>query len=209
MVTIEPTDAQRAFERPPNTNGGTVHPVARLCESCGGPAQVTALQGYANGKPVRRQFCLRCADRALDLHEGRTAPPPRRRLSPAALLLLGGLVLVLVGLLAGDFGDPARRGFGAYQLAAVLAGTLLVTVGAMLRADVVAVAGTILFGLGVLADLFVAVGATGVGWRQAAAMVVGLTSMGAGLALRHLRPGQARRDTPAPRNETESSPCNP
>jgi len=137
----------------------------RGCELCGQEARVCILEEYADGEPVLRRVCPRCA---------RLASAPVRQSgvsqSRVRLSVMVGLVGLLLGVL-GVFGDAVlpgyHAGFGWYQRAGVLVGALLVFVGMLVRAEVVALGGMFLF-LGALGADWFGTRAPGIGWKQQA-----------------------------------------
>jgi hypothetical protein len=161
-------------------------PAAR-CEHCGKLARVYILEGYADGKPLRRCLCLNCADtedeRWLD---GDTGLIGGRR-SSASLLTAVGLLLLAFGAFVDELGIHTSIGFGLKQQTSLLIGALVVILGGLLRIDVLTVAGVILFGLAALADVFREIGSPGVGWQQGMAIVAGVAFLLAGLLLRRRR----------------------
>ncbi len=157
------------------------------CERCGAPAQVTILEGYRSGKPVRHYLCLSCADAAFDLYPGRCSNTLRPRLSWSGSLLFAGMVLTALGASADELGIHGQPGFGWSQQAGLAVGALLLLVGCLARIDVVAIAGAGLFGLSALADFLGPLGSPGIGLKQGGAIAVGLVLLMAGFASRRRR----------------------
>ncbi len=162
-----------------------------VCEACGEPARVRILRGYREGKPVRHAFCLTCAERLGEQLEPTAysgALTGRRvRLSSGAVLVFGGFLVVLVGLCADYFGVGGHPGIGWVQQTGLATGLLLVGIGALLRVDLLSVAGTLCVGLAALADILGSGSSPGIGWRQQLAIAAGLALVGLGLVLRHRR----------------------
>lgn len=163
----------------------------RVCEGCGAPARVRILRGYRDGRPVRHAFCLSCAEQlgeqlAPTAYSG-GRPTGRVRLSSGAVLIFGGLLVVLVGLCADYFGVGGHPGMGWLQQAGLATGLLLVGIGALLRVDVLNVAGALCVGLAALADVLGSGPSPGIGWRQQLAIGAGLALVMLGLVLRHRR----------------------
>ncbi len=165
------------------------------CERCGAPVRVHILEGYVEGKPVRRHLCSDCADTAYALYLKHGAGHVRPRLSLGSLLITGGLLLVVLGISVDQFGIQGSAGFGWKQQAGLLAGLFVVIVGSLLRIDVVAIAGAILVAIAALADVSGLIGAPGVGWRQQAVILAGLVFIWGGIFLR-------KRQVAAPRERT-------
>jgi len=157
---------------------------APVCERCGAPSRVSMLVGYAAGRPVRRRWCLSCADLFVSHSTRGAGGNSRRRLSVGVTTLFGGAVVTLLGATFDQLGVHGSGGFGWMQQMAVSVAGLFVVLGALLRVDVVAVAGTILMGCAALADVFGQAGTPGVGWRQGAMVVGGLGLTLWGLHLR-------------------------
>jgi hypothetical protein len=158
-----------------------------LCEQCGAPQRVAILVGYADGGPVRRSLCLECADAADAGRVSGSVGPTRRRPTMGSLLIATGLLVTLFGIVVDLFGVQTNAGFGLKQQAGLLVGALVVTLGAVLRIDILAVSGAILLGLAGLADLCEEVGTPGLGWQQGGAILTGLGFFLAGLLLWHRR----------------------
>jgi len=167
-----------------NTDANAVGRAPCERRGCGKPARVLVLVGYDGPKPLRRHLCLRCAETAFEDYLVEPNGAPRSRLSVASLLIAGGILVAAVGATADEWGVQGSSGFGWKQQSALAVGGLLVVLGGLLRADVVAVVGTVLFGLGALADLFGTFGSPGMGWRQMLLIFAGLVSMCWGLLLR-------------------------
>jgi hypothetical protein len=125
---------------------------------------VHILEGYAQGQPIQRRFCLECApgfSPALSrLHVNRA------RLRITFLVGVIGVVLGTVGVFGDAFVPEGHAGFGWYQRAGVLLGAVLVFVGILLRADLIALGGLLLFGGALCADWVGLTRAPGVGWKQ-------------------------------------------
>lgn len=105
------------------------------------------------------------------------------------MLAAGGILLTLVGVSIDGLGLHGNQGVGWLQGPALVVGGLMIVVGALLRADVVGLAGTVLFGLAALADVRGSVGEPGIGWRQALVIAVGLTALSIGLIWRRRSAG--------------------
>jgi hypothetical protein len=167
--------------------------VRSTCARCAADARVSVLTGYPGGRPQRVWFCLRCADGAYDEFVGVANPSRRRRLGVGSLLLAAGVLLMVVSLLADTLGINGSPGFGWFQQSAVILGGVLLLLGAVSRADIVAVIGTLLLLAGLLADVAGRMGSPGFGWRQALALVVGFALFVSGWLIRaHAHRGEAR-----------------
>ena len=156
-----------ARERPAVAGPGTQ---GARCERCGQAARVHILEGYAQGQPIQRRFCLQCApgfSPALpSLHVNRA------RLRITFLVGVIGVVLGTVGVFGDAFVPEGHAGFGWYQRAGVLLGALFVFVGILLRADLIALGGLLLFGGSLCADWVGLTRAPGIGWKQQALLGV-------------------------------------
>lgn len=149
------------------------------CEGCGRPARVHILEGYREGKPVTRASCLHCADTLLTKPGARPMSSAPRN-GWAILLMAAGAVLAVSGVLADQVGVRGASGFGGYQVVGVIAGALSVLIGAVLRSDAVGAAGLVVLVLAASADLLHFGGQAGFGWKQRAAVVLGLLLVFAG-----------------------------
>ena len=178
------------------------------CQRCEQPSRVTILLGYVGGIPVRRHLCISCAEYASDEIglDRASVLETTPTLSSASVALLAGVLLALIGLLADEFDHRGSHGFGQYQVIAVVAGALFVMIGALLRANALAVVGVILFGLGALADAFGRVGTPGIGWRQQMTIAVGLLLLCLGLYLRKRTPVSELGVNPPPKSSNPSHP---
>jgi hypothetical protein len=156
----------------------------RCCEDCGQPGRVQILEGYRAGAPVMRVLCMPCADHACVTPPETDSPAARGRLSPGATVILGGVCLGLFALLRQHVGLGQAAGFGVEARLAACLGALLVLLGALLRADVVAVVGTLVFGVAAGAGLFGPVDAVHVGLVSRSGIAVSLGLIAVGLALR-------------------------
>lgn len=175
------------------------------CEACGGPPRVYILAGYRGGRPVERRLCLACADTALGDPIQAQEAGTRTRLRPGSLVMVGGALLTLLGTSVDQWGVHGSAGVGWLQALALVGGGLMILSGALLRADVIGVAGTVLFGLAIVADVRGAVGTPGFGWRQAAIVGIGVAALGIGLMWRRAARGA---DQPAEPASAGSKPCN-
>lgn len=142
------------------------------CEDCGRQARVVVLEGYTDGRPRRRAMCLaHAAERAPQAL--RRQPGPRRP-SITTLIGIAGGVGAMIGLLGDSLTTAVPMTFGWSQGALVAAGGLIIFVGALLRADFVALAGTLLFIGGLCAEWLSGAPAEGFGVRQQGFVVVGV-----------------------------------
>ncbi|MEW6200113.1 MAG: hypothetical protein AB1601_15795 [Planctomycetota bacterium] len=176
------------------------------CGACGGPARVHILAGYRGGRPVEHRLCLTCADTTLGDPIEAEGIGTRTRLRPGSLVMVGGALLTLLGTSVDQFGLHGSVGLGWLQALALAGGGLMILSGALLRADVIGVAGTVLFALAIVADVRGAVGTPGFGWRQAAIVGVGVAALGIGLMWR--RRAAAGADQPAEPISAGSESCN-
>lgn len=154
------------------------------CQVCGRPARVRILEDYVAGSPVYRQYCLTCAD----AHEiGRTVDDMdanRPRTTTGTLIVIAGLTFGMFGVFGHRFGIAWTAGLGPRQQAGIVAGVLLIMLGALLRVDAVAVVGMVVFGLAACADLIGLGGFGGSNVGQQLFIAVGLMLTCIGLALR-------------------------
>lgn len=160
------------------------------------------LEGYTNGQPIQRGFCLRCVDSAPPLPAPRSSDG-RVRLGLPVLLGLAGIVVGTVGILGDALVPESNAGFGWAQRGGLALGAFLAILGTLLRADLVALGGMVVFITALSGDWFGPARSPGVGWKQQ--MVLGvsallvITAVATRLALTLSR-GRASgtRATPAP-----------
>jgi hypothetical protein len=165
------------------------------CELCGQPARVSVLQAYRDGQPLKRSFCLACADggsrrMALSIREegpGLERDAARSRLGPALILVAAGLVVAVVSLVSDFAGVGTHAGFGWKQIAILIIGALMVMIGALLRIDVIGLLGTAAALLALGADLLGVSGSAGFGWKQTVGLAAGFMLIGLGAIIRRLR----------------------
>jgi hypothetical protein len=119
-----------------------------------------------------------------------------------ALVALIGVGLGAVGGFADTVVPETHAGFGWFQRCGVVVGALLVFIGALLRTDLVALAGLGLFGAALGIDWLGADGhAPGVGWKQQIALalcVVCLIIAVVGRLRLPRVPGRAAEAAPSP-----------
>ena len=161
----------------------TAEGLTEACDRCGRPRRVGILAGYVDGRPAYRSFCLACAEAADEERFRETPAQFRPQPTLASLLIAAGLLLTLFGAAIDQFGVQTSVGFGAKQQAGLLIGVLIITLGALLRVDVLLTAGSILFVVAALADFVGELGTPGLGWQQGSAILVGLASFLIGLLL--------------------------
>lgn len=154
------------------------------CVACGRPARVRILKGYAAGQSVIRPYCLDCADRQW-ADVSTQAIPSVHRVSLGSLIVVAGLTMAAIGLTGDYLGIPGNHGFGSYKLTGLVAGGFLICVGAFLRADILAVAGTVTFALAISANILGQIGGSGFGWKHQLAIGTGLVLASIGLLVRH------------------------
>ena len=144
---------------------------ATCCETCAAPVRVFVLEGYRDGQRVERHYCLRCACSASAVPLGPRIRVPR--LSAFALVALVGVGLGTVGGFADALVPEVHAGFGWFQRCGVVAGALLVFLGALLHTDLIALGGLALFATALGIDWLGADGhAPGVGWKQQIALAL-------------------------------------
>jgi len=156
----------------------------RCCEDCGQPGRVQILEGYRAGAPVMRVLCMPCADQACVTSLETDSPAVRGRLSAGSTVILGGLGLGLFTLLRQHVGFAQAGGFGVEEQLAACLGALLVLLGALLRVDVVAVIGTLVFGVAAGAGLIGPADAEHIGLVSRCGIAVSLGLIAVGLAVR-------------------------
>lgn len=157
---------------------------AAVCAACGQPARVQVLEGYASGKPVRWRLCLSCVDSQYERYLRAGAEIGRPRLSISSGLLFAGALLALLGVSADQMTPLDANGFGWRQWSGLLTGVLFITLGAMLRVDIVGIAGAVLSAVAILANYLGHDYSPGIGWKQALAIIVGFGFVATGLKLR-------------------------
>lgn len=163
------------------------------CEVCGEVARVLVLEGYANGQPVLRRFCLKCAAEAAPADAGVFGERTRVRLH--VLVALVGLALCVVGLFGDFLIPPPHAGFGWHQQLGVFAGALLLVVGLLLRTEVIALGGAFLLAASLGADWFGLTRGPGIGWKQQVMTAVGvLCLLAAGITRRRIAARRRRLD---------------
>lgn len=156
------------------------------CETCGEPARVRILEGYSNGQPIVHRFCLGCVGYAAPLSSRPRAGKPRLRMP--VLVGLAGVVLGTVGVFGDAFILESNTGFGTYQQGGVVLGALLVFIGAVLRADVVALGGAFVFVGALTADWFGMARRPGIGSKQQIVLAMSLACVSYGVLGRFARP---------------------
>lgn len=164
--------------------GGAGQPV--LCDSCPHPARVRILEAYQQGCPVFRHYCLHCTPRTT-LPQPLVSQPARRpRLTIAALVGLSGVVIGTLAVFGETVLPTFNTGFGRHQWAGVLLGGLMTFIGTLLRVDVVALGGLLIFGMALSADFFSRM--PGFGWKQQALLSLSLGCVMFALFSRPLAP---------------------
>jgi len=169
-------------------------PKRARCEVCGDGARVLILEGYAEGQPVLRRYCLRCAAAAPAETE---VVGERPRMGVHVLVGLAGLVLCVVGLFGDYLVPPAHAGFGWHQQAGAAAGALILVIGLVLRMDVVALGGAFLLGASLCADWFGLTRGPGIGWKQQVMIAIGAAGLLTGGIRRKLVAARRTRRDPA------------
>jgi hypothetical protein len=156
----------------------------RCCEDCGQPGRVQILVGYRAGAPVMRVLCMPCADLACQAAPETDTRAARGRLSAGATVILGGVCVGLFAILSHKAGFGPSGTFGIEERLAACLGALLVLIGALLRVDVVAVVGTLVFGVAAGAALIGPVDANHIGLMSRCGIAAGLGLIAVGVALR-------------------------
>ena len=156
------------------------------CAVCAAPARVRILLDYQDGGPVLGQYCLSCADSAPDRYYASKGDASTRTEWFARVCLLGGVAICLVAAL-GDFLHIAgNAGFGWQQRTGILIGIILVLLAAILRIDILGIAGAILLCLSALADVIHVGQSAGFGWKQEGCMFAAIAVISIGLYLRRM-----------------------
>lgn len=166
---------------------------AVTCAHCGGPARVQVLEGYAAGRPLRRRLCLGCVDGHFARYIASGAESGRPHLSISSGFLFTGALVALLGVSADQIVPAGSDGFGWRQWSGLLTGALFITLGAMLRVDIVGIAGAALSAIAILADVLGNAGSPGIGWKQSLAIIGGIGFVAIGLKLRQREAGAATR----------------
>ena len=178
------TDLQRVGPEAKESNDVESSTGDNACQVCGQPVRVRILEGYAEGQPVFRKYCFECADRFCGEPIPKDQEKPAQRLSIPSMVILAGLIIVLLGASGDYLGIRGRSGFGWYQQLVIGLSVLLVVLGALFRADAVAIIGAIAFVISAGADLLGLDGSVGIGWKQELGIGIGLLLIGSGLWLR-------------------------
>lgn len=128
------------------------------------------LEGYVRGEPVVRRLCFQCASRFPPaVLEG---PREKPRIRIAGLIGLAGVVFGAVGVFADAFIPEGQVGFGWYQRTGVALAVVIVLVGTLMRADIVALGGLFLFGAALCADWLGVARTPGIGSKQQALLAI-------------------------------------
>lgn len=159
-----------------------------VCELCGRPAIVHLTQERFAGPARMRHLCGECADKHPFDGMADDDAAPRAARSLAELMILTGVVFTGMTLGADYFGVGDQPGFGTMQMTGVLAGVVLVVLGALFRSDLLSVAGGVLTVLACLAD-WLSLGTIAVSRKQTAAIMaaVVVTMLGAWIRMRRRR----------------------
>ncbi len=149
------------------------------CRSCDAEARVHVLRGYRQGAALHDHFCGGC------FHLAELTPELRenagRRLRWSDTLIVGGAGLTAFALSSDLLLPGGLPGFGAYQSAGSLLGLFLVFLGLVFRVGPLAIAGMAAATGSMLADLLDLHSTSGFGWKQSAAVIVGILTVIAGL----------------------------
>lgn len=149
-------------------------PTSPLCETCGAPADVH-ISNVQNGVATLRHFCADCEDAVV-----RDLASRRNRVGDAAVFIVLGVVVLGMSVLADAVRLGATDGFGKQQWGALLAGGLLLLLGAVTRARTLLVLGCVTVILAALADLLALGGASGYGVHQMLGSLLGVALILAG-----------------------------
>lgn len=144
-------------------------PVCRHCQVCQRKARVSVLSRYVDGEPHIENFCLDCAD-----HAGKGTPvDTRNRLSSGLLLMIVGILSIIMAAIT-DYVPGFKGthpGIGFLQTVGFAVSVCCIVFGAMLRIDLLAIAGGMLLALTIGADLVILDRTPGFGWKQSVFMV--------------------------------------
>lgn len=163
-----------------------------VCERCGAAARVHVLEGYRRGEPIRRRLCFDCP--APPSAAAVAAAARRRHPSFSSLTILLGITLATLAI-GRDYLLPiAQPGLGVHQLLGVAVGGVVTLVSLLLGAETIALAGALVVGLSLLADVVVDAHSPGIGRRQLAALAGALTLIVVGIGL-HRRERRAAADS--------------
>jgi hypothetical protein len=100
------------------------------------------------------------------------------------MVILAGLIIAFLGAWGDYLGIRGSSGVGWYQQLVMGLSVLLVLLGALFRADAVAIIGALAFVISAGADLLGLDGSVGIGWKQQLGIGIGLVLIGSGLWLR-------------------------
>jgi hypothetical protein len=148
------------------------------CETCGQAARVRVHDGYRDGEPIIRAFCLPCAG---DIPARKLEAPRRKRLGLHVLIGVTGIILGFVGLFADVVVPQAAPGFGIYQKSGVALGLVVIFLGSLLRVDVLALIGVFALVGAASIDHFGIVRKWGIGWEQQVLLVVAVACVAIGV----------------------------
>jgi len=150
---------------------------ARTCPVCGshsfGPAATPSPGG------TRRVVCKDCERRRLTDEERNVRA---LRSYAARIVTYGGLLLLLLTLLADRLPIAGQEGFGWRQITGLEVGAVCSLIGVVTRRGLIAVGGILLLVLSGAADLLQLGHAPGFGWRSRAVLAVSSLLVIAGMA---------------------------
>lgn len=176
-------DASSVANRVVDSAAPSIQIAQRRCAACDREARVHVLRGYQQGNAIAEHLCFDCL-RAAPVRTPLVESAPERRLRPADFLNLTGAGIIAFALSSDWLLPSGIGGFGAYQFGGLLLGIFIAFLGAVLRSEIIALAG-VAAGLGsALADVLDLHHNAGFGWRQAAAALLGLLIVVLGLLVR-------------------------
>lgn len=155
------------------------------CEVCGiAASRVSVLSGYFEGQPVMSHLCLLCVD---DPKTSLISARQGRSRGGLGLLLISLGALLGIVVMFGDYipgFEGTHQGIGYVQQMGIVLAAVAIFFGAVLRIDLVAMAGGMLLVLALSADMFTLHRGMGFGWKQMVAIGAVSLLVVVGLGLR-------------------------
>lgn len=158
------------------------------CEVCGRPIEVVILIDYAQGKPLFRRFCLECASEAEETTQAAGRLSARSRMGLGGVLITAGVLMGLAAVAGDLIGSGADGGIGWMRRVCLASGgSIAIMIGALLRVDFLAIAGSLAFGMAALSDVLMLQFSPGLGWKQMTACMFAVTMVLVGVWIRRSR----------------------